>query len=185
MSLIITNETTLKDKALIVLSNKQGEITEENIGDITLIKIEDQTVGINVFNYKKYFSAKSGAHTINNEQVKAIEELGFKIESSKSMFSIGEVIEKETHPKSDRLFVLKVKTDKVLQIVTNAANAEIGKKVVVANVGATLPSGLPIIFSKVMGVESEGMLCGGQTLGLEPTEGIYHPNGNVGDEYIL
>ena len=36
-----------------------------------------------------------------------------------------------------------------------------------------------------MGIESQGMLCGGETLGKEKTDGILLVSGNNGDEYIL
>lgn len=185
MSLIITNNTTLKNTAIIVLVNKKNNITEETNGDITLIKSEDQVVGINIFNFEKYFSAKEGAHTLTKDQVDAISKLGYTITDYKSKFSIAEVMNAEQHPKSEKLQLLKLNTTKELKIVTNDLTVSVGEKVVVANLGATLPSGLAIVRSKVMGVESEGMLCGGETLGLEKTDGVMRVSGNNGDEFIL
>lgn len=185
MSLIITNNKTLKDTAIISIKHIDGEVKENIKGDLTLLEVNGEVAGINVFNYTKYFKAEEGAHTLNKEQIEAIAKLGYNIEDDRKSFVIGEVIEREVHPKSERLFILKVKADKELQIVTNAANAELGKQVVVANVGTVLPSGTPIKLGKVMGIESQGMLCGGETLGKEITEGVLIVSGNNGDEYIL
>lgn len=185
MSLIITNNTTLKNKAIIFLKSKTGKIKTETKGDLTVIYSDNEPVGLNIFNYQKYFEAQEGAHTVSDIQKDAISKLGFEITNDFPFFSIGEVIEREVHPKSERLFVLKVQTDKELQIVTNSTNSLIGTKVVVARVGSILPTGLNITFSKVMGVPSEGMLCGGETLGGSKTDGVLLVDGIPGDEYIL
>ena len=183
MSLIISNKQ-LKDVAIVFIKALSGEKDIVRYGDLLIIKINNEVAGLNIKNFNKYFEVKDGAHTINKDQRNAIEKIGYVIEEN-TFFSIGEVIENVVHPKSDKLFKLKVKTDKELQIVTNAKNALVGSKVVVANIGAILPSGTDIVKSKIMGVESHGMLCGGETLGLEQTEGVYHPEGNAGDKFIL
>lgn len=185
MSLIISNRKTLGNTAIIVLGNKKGNEIIEHNGDFTVIKSGDEVIGINVFNHDKYFKTYEGAHTLNDDQAKVLKDNGIQINNYESHFSVGEVIERNAHPKSDKLFVLKVRTNKDLQIVTNSLNSLVGTKVVVANVGATLPSGLPIVFSKVMGVESEGMLCGGETLGKDKTEGVMLVDLPVGSKFIL
>ena len=184
MSLLITNKNTLKDVAIIVIKEKSGERSIQKEGDFAKIYVDNELVGVNVFNFEQHFAAKEGAHTINAEQMEVLKANGISFEPFK-MFTYGKVISRETHPKSDRLFVLKVQTEKELQIVTNSLNSTVGETVVVARVGAVLPSGMPIVFSKVMGVESEGMLCGGETLGLEKTDGVLLTNGTPGEEYIL
>lgn len=81
---------------------------------------------------------------------------------------IGEVLECEMHPDSDHLHVCKVNTGKdVLQIVCGAPNCTKGIKVIVALVGAVLPGDFKIKDSKIRGVESHGMLCSLQELGIE------------------
>lgn len=84
---------------------------------------------------------------------------------------IGEVKEKEKHPDADRLSVTKVDigTGELLQIVCGAPNVAAGQKVVVATIGTTLyPGGekLEIKKSKIRGVESQGMICAEDELGL-------------------
>ena len=185
MSLLITNKETLKNTAIITMPYKKGEIIKEIIGDLVILKILDEVVGLNILNYSNYFDAQEGAHTINEKQIDAIGKMGYKSNNFNSLFLIGEILSKENHPKSDKLFILKVQTNKKIQIVTNATNANVGKKVIVATVGSTLPSGIPITFSKVMGIESEGMLCGTETLGLPKSDGVFITNGENGEEYIL
>lgn len=84
---------------------------------------------------------------------------------------IGEVLTCEQHPNADRLKVTTVTTgDDSLQIVCGAPNVAVGQKVVVATVGSTLypTPGEPfkIKRSKIRGVESNGMLCAEDELGL-------------------
>ena len=80
---------------------------------------------------------------------------------------VGEVLEKVKHPDADKLNVCQVNvgTD-VRQIVCGAPNCQAGKKVIVALPGARLPGG-EIKEAKVRGVESRGMLCSLQELGVE------------------
>jgi len=53
-----------------------------------------------------------------------------------------------------------------IQVVCGAPNARPGQKVVVAKVGAELQGGLKIKKSKIRGVESNGMICAEDELGL-------------------
>ncbi len=81
--------------------------------------------------------------------------------------TIGKVLECEMHPNSDHLHVCKVDLgDEIVQIVCGAPNVRAGIKVIVAKAGAKLP-GIEIKKSKIRGVESNGMICSIQELGLE------------------
>ncbi len=85
---------------------------------------------------------------------------------------IGEVLTVDKHPDADRLSVATVNIGKrdPLQIVCGAPNVAEGQKVVVATVGSTLypnPEEEFIIKkSKIRGVESNGMICAEDELGL-------------------
>jgi phenylalanyl-tRNA synthetase beta chain len=83
--------------------------------------------------------------------------------------SVGLVKECVMHPDSDHLHVcqVEVKPGEVSQIVCGAPNVEAGKKVIVALPGAVLPGDFKIKPSKIRGVESNGMLCSLQELGIE------------------
>lgn len=85
---------------------------------------------------------------------------------------IGEVIECEKHPNADKLSVTKVSTggSELLQIVCGAPNVAAGQKVIVAPVGATIYpyKGDPLTMkvAKIRGVESYGMICAEDEIGL-------------------
>ncbi len=80
---------------------------------------------------------------------------------------VGHVIEKKPHENSDHLNVCQVNFgDYNLQIVCGAPNVAEGQKVIVALPGAVLPGGT-IKKSAIRGVESNGMICSLQELGLD------------------
>ena len=83
--------------------------------------------------------------------------------------TVGYVLECVPHPDSDHLHVcqVEVKPGDVKQIVCGAPNVDKGEYVIVANVGAVLPGDFKIKPSKIRGVESNGMLCSLQELGIE------------------
>ena len=82
---------------------------------------------------------------------------------------IGYVRECIDHPDSDHLHVCQVElaNGEISQIVCGAPNVRTGVKVIVALPGAVLPGDFKIKPSKVRGVESNGMLCSFQELGIE------------------
>ena len=80
---------------------------------------------------------------------------------------IGEVEECEMHPDSDHLQVCKVNVgNEILNIVCGAPNVRKGLKVIVALPGAKLPLG-EIKKGVIRGVESNGMICSIEELGLD------------------
>jgi len=88
---------------------------------------------------------------------------------------VGEVLSIEKHPDADRLKVCQVSVGQELplQIVCGAPNVIAGGKYPLAPVGAMLPGNVKIKKSKLRGVESYGMLCSANELGLsEDHEGL-------------
>ncbi len=80
---------------------------------------------------------------------------------------IGHVIAKEKHPDADKLNVVSVDVgEERLQIVCGAPNISEGQRVPVALVGAVLPGNFEIKQAKIRGVESVGMICAEDELGL-------------------
>lgn len=79
------------------------------------------------------------------------------------------ILKIEKHPNADKLSVTSVDAGKygVLQIVTNATNIYEGAIVPVALDGSTLASGDRIAAGKIRGVESFGMFCSGEELGID------------------
>lgn len=88
---------------------------------------------------------------------------------------VAEIVEVTQHPDAEKLKVCQVNVGaaKPITIVTNVASVCPGMKVPAAMIGAVLPDGLKIAQTKLRGVESFGMFCGAETLGLgEAAEGL-------------
>jgi len=80
---------------------------------------------------------------------------------------VAHIIGMESHPDAEKLRICQVSTGaESLQVVCGAPNARVGLKVPLARIGAALPGGLAIALAAVRGVESHGMLCAAQELGL-------------------
>ncbi|MCX6807253.1 MAG: phenylalanine--tRNA ligase subunit beta, partial [Patescibacteria group bacterium] len=80
---------------------------------------------------------------------------------------IGQILEIEKHPQADRLSVTVVDIGKKkLIIVCGAPNIKVGQKVPVALVGTKLPNGMLIESRAVRGIESNGMICAEDELGI-------------------
>ena len=82
---------------------------------------------------------------------------------------VGEIVNLEPHPNADRLKVAIInlgKKYKELKIVCGAPNIKKGQKVPVVLPGSKLPNGLEIKKTTIRGVQSEGMLCAEDELGL-------------------
>lgn len=101
--------------------------------------------------------------TMIGQEVEAIEIQGENLGS----VVIGQIVEYNQHPNSDRLTLLKVNVgDEELQIICGATNHKLNDKVVVAKIGAELPGNFKIKKSKIRDVENLGMLCSEVELGL-------------------
>ena len=101
--------------------------------------------------------------TMTGSKVEGYEEEGAKVTNT----VVGRILSKSKHENADALFVCSVDIgrEEPVQIVTNAKNVKEGDLVPVALDGATLPEG-KIKKGKIRGVESYGMFCGLDTLGL-------------------
>ncbi len=190
MALIYWNNKTLKDQALIWLTyGDPRKVVIESHEKYTLIKEGPKLLGINIKDASQFLTLKEGAQSISELIVEKINEnmnLDLNLFDIKSGLVVGKVLKREEHPKSKRLYLLTVQADEELKIVTNSNNSIEGTMVVVAKIGSITPSGTIIKPTKVMGVQSEGMLCGSATLGLEETEGIFIPNNmKIGQDYIV
>ena len=88
---------------------------------------------------------------------------------------VAEIVSCEKHPQADKLQVCQVSAGSgpLLQIVCGARNARAGLRTALAHVGAVLPGDLRIKAAQLRGVDSAGMLCSAQELGLaEVSDGI-------------
>ncbi len=131
--------------------------------------------GFNIFNASNYFVLQANGKVVLTEEIVAqLQELvrnaGFTdnldIDLSPK-FVVGYVESIEKHPNADKLRICQVdvKNEK-LQIVCGAPNVDTGQKVVVAKIGAVMPSGLVIKPSNLRGIDSFGMLCAARELAI-------------------
>ncbi|MDD3276987.1 MAG: phenylalanine--tRNA ligase subunit beta, partial [Kiritimatiellales bacterium] len=97
-------------------------------------------------------------------EVENIETLGGTFEG----VIVGEVLSIEPHPNADKLRLCTVNygAAETLQVVCGAPNVTVGGKYPFAPVGTTLPCGIKLKKAKIRGVESLGMLCAKDELGL-------------------
>jgi phenylalanyl-tRNA synthetase beta chain len=107
--------------------------------------------------------------------------VGFEVEELTPLLQpfngvvVGKVVSVSKHPDANKLSVCTV-SDGVesFQVICGAANVAEGQLVPFAKVGARLPGGFKIKKAKIRGVESFGMICSKEELGLEKkSEGIW------------
>jgi phenylalanyl-tRNA synthetase beta chain len=114
------------------------------------------------------------------ELVKTLTMAGLEIDSTEpaaAVFSgvvVAEVVSVERHPDADKLSVCAVSDGSTtLQVVCGASNVRAGLKVPFARIGAKLGADFTIKKAKLRGVESNGMLCSAEELGIaETAEGL-------------
>ncbi|WP_263697632.1 YtpR family tRNA-binding protein [Bacillus thuringiensis] len=157
----------------ITLENR----TFDRKGDVARVydRESNVTAGFNIFHASSYLEVKeTGNLTLTKELVEKINEIlaknGFEetVEADLSpKFVVGYVAEKEKHPNADKLNICKVEIGtETLQIVCGAPNVDAGQKVVVAKIGAVMPSGMLIKPAELRGVPSAGMICSARELEL-------------------
>lgn len=117
---------------------------------------------------------KEYAHalTMTGSKVEGVENLG---ESLNNVVT-GKILEIKPHENSDHLVICQVDVgEEVIQIVTGAPNVKEGQIIPVAKHNSTLPGGVTIKKGKLRGVESNGMLCSHDELGLSDADLGYTP----------
>lgn len=171
------NKEGIGDVLLVQLRTEKPEkIRTEITGDITLIKDENGDIAaFNLFNASNYITfPETGTIDVSEQLVTEVQnaleknsvDLLLEVDLSPK-FVVGYVESMEKHPNADKLNVCQVTvgTEK-LQIVCGAPNVEAGQKVVVAKVGAVMPSGMIIRDAELRGVASSGMICSAKELAL-------------------
>lgn len=170
------NKNGVGDVLMVTIDPATENLEYEYQNDITIIKSESNIVGFNIFNASKYVQLEgSGNIKIQEKHISSIQDLleknniNYKLEVDLSpKFVVGYVTEKTKHPDADKLSVCQVDVGNgTLQIVCGAPNIDQGQKVVVAKVGAVMPSGMLIKDAELRGVPSTGMICSMKELDLE------------------
>lgn len=81
---------------------------------------------------------------------------------------VGKIIKLEAHPNADKLQIVYVDLGyKKVKLITGAKNIKENDLVPVALKGAVLPNGMKIENTNFRGIESEGMLCSYEELGID------------------
>lgn len=196
---IFYHKTTLQDTVMVIFSQVETtHIVQKD--DCVQLFHHQQVVGYNFLNASKHFKASLANKDVSLETLQAncyasnclqtgntelIDELNemltkyqFKtIEATqKSDLIVGEVLECQKHPDSQKLNICTVDIETaLLQIVCGAINVRAGIKVVVATNHAILYNGVEIKLGKILGIDSQGMLCSAKELGIfnhSQTQGI-------------
>ena len=125
---------------------------------------------------RQYIQTDLPAHEVSE----ILTNIGLEVEGMEAVQSlkgglegvvIGEVLSCEKHPDADKLTVCTVNlgSGEPVQIVCGAPNVAAGQKVPVATVGTTLypdDTGFTIKKAKIRGIQSVGMICAEDELGL-------------------
>ncbi|MES1036906.1 YtpR family tRNA-binding protein [Bacillus pumilus] len=181
---VFYNAEGVGDTLLISLKDvTREEVGHETFGDVVRIFNQEtkETTGFNIFNASTYMKIEeNGSVPLSETIVQDINEILNRNGVSETLtvdlspkFVVGYVKEKEKHPNADKLNICQVDVgDETLQIVCGAPNVDQGQYVVVAKVGAVMPSGLIIKDAELRGVPSSGMICSAKELDLPdaPTE---------------
>ncbi|MGE1095428.1 YtpR family tRNA-binding protein [Bacillus altitudinis] len=175
---VFYNAEGVGDTLLISLKDvTREEVGHETFGDVVRIFNQDtkETTGFNIFNASSYMKIEeNGSVPLSETLVQDINEILNRNGVSETLtvdlspkFVVGYVKEKEKHPNADKLNICQVDVgDETLQIVCGAPNVDQGQYVVVAKVGAVMPSGLVIKDAELRGVPSNGMICSAKELDL-------------------
>ncbi|MBO1199722.1 DUF4479 domain-containing protein [Staphylococcus simiae] len=169
------NPQFVGDVAFLQIEPVDGELAYNKKGNVVEITNDNKVVGYNIFDISTVTTINGNGHIKLDESLldalqQSITQAGFDYTLDADLspkFVVGYVETKDKHPDADKLSVLNVNVgNDTLQIVCGAPNVEAGQKVVVAKVGAVMPSGMVIKDAELRGVASSGMICSMKELDL-------------------
>lgn len=177
---VFYNYKTIGDVLLIIFDQRENPDEVIKQDDVVVIKKNKKIIGINIFNISKIMKIKANGfipllddkvldvinHILENHNLPILEK------QKNSGFVVAKITNIEEHPDSDHLHICNVDVgeDKELQIVCGAFNAKKDLICVCALPYAFMPSGKQIIPGKLLGIDSNGMLCAGRELSLDGYE---------------
>ena len=172
------NQAGMGNVLMLLTAQAQGDVVAEQHGDIVrLVDAQNQLVGFNILNATDYIENLTGAGqvdlseaqvTVINNLLQANDFSDVLAADTDPKFVVGYVDSVTPHPDSDHLQITDtlVGDDEHVQIVSGSPNMKAGITVVVAKVGAMMPSGLIIWPGALRGEASNGMIVSGRELGL-------------------
>lgn len=177
---VFYNYKTIGDVLLIIFDQRENPDEVIKQDDVVVIKKNKKIIGINIFNISKIMKIKANGfipllddkvldvinHILENHNLPMLEK------QKNSGFVVAKITNIEEHPDSDHLHICNVDVGEVkeLQIVCGAFNAKKDLICVCALPYAFMPSGKQIIPGKLLGIDSNGMLCSGRELSLDGYE---------------
>ncbi|MBD7895408.1 DUF4479 and tRNA-binding domain-containing protein [Limosilactobacillus sp. Sa3CUN2] len=175
------NPQEMGDVLVVITGPDVDDQTVTSKGTVTQITNtkDDSLLGYNFFDASELLPElkdERGQVFLSDDQVAklnaVLSEAGFteKLTADHTpKFVVGYVEKIEDHPKSDHLKITQTRVEdgKTIQVVCGSPNVKEHIKVVAARPGAMMPDGKIIWPGKLMGVESEGMLCGFRELRLK------------------
>lgn len=153
----------------------------EHLDQLTLIKdkTNGEIVAANLFSVEDLKIEQNGPVQLTPAQVAEVNQrlkeaqvdLTIEVDSS-SKFVVGYVETCRPHEDSDHLSITEIDLgqESSVQIVCGADNIRQGLKVLVAKIGAVMPSGSIIWPGQLRGVDSNGMVCSTRELNLTDIE---------------
>ncbi len=199
---VFYNKQYVGDVFLIQLTTEQvEEVMTETYGDVIVLRDEktNDIVGFNIFNASTYAKIETeGQVELTEAFVERLQvalndnnvSYTFEVDLSPK-FVVGYVQSKEKHPNADKLNICQVDVEaETLQIVCGAKNVDAGQKVVVAKVGAVMPSGMIIRDAQLRGVDSSGMICSASELNLPDAKKdvgilVLEEDAVVGEQFVF
>lgn len=172
------NQAGMGNVLMLLTAQAEGTVTAEQRGDVVrLMDAQNQVVGFNILNATDHIDGLTGAGQVNlsetqvaaiNNVMKANDFSDEVVADTDPKFVVGYVDSVKPHPDSDHLQITDtlVGDDEHVQIVSGSPNMKAGITVVVAKVGAMMPSGLIIWPGALRGEASNGMIVSGRELGL-------------------
>ena len=193
MWLAFYNKSGIGDVLLLTRGPLEHHLAQATSYDsVTVIcnKATNDIISVNIFEVSDLKITEQGEVKLSPAQLLQVnarlQQAGVNLEievDTTPKFVVGYVEECLDHADSDHLHVTKtrVSDDEVLQIVCGASNIAQGQSVIVAKIGAVMPSGMMIWDGELRGVPSHGMICSTRELNLthiEDKPGIWVlPNG--------
>src|SRR5699024_756562 len=199
---VFYNKQYVGDVFLIQLTTEHvEEVMTETYGDVIVLRDEktNDIVGFNIFNASTYAKIETeGQVELTEAFVERLQvalndnnvSYTFEVDLSPK-FVVGYVQSKEKHPNADKLNICQVDVEtETLQIVCGAKNVDAGQKVVVAKVGAVMPSGMIIRDAQLRGVDSSGMICSASELNLPDAKKdvgilVLEEDAVVGEQFVF
>ncbi len=138
---------------------------------------------------RKWLQEWIDIESISTEKIcQTLNSIGLEVDSVQkvevpSKVVVGKVLSCEKHPNADKLNICQVDIgSEVTQIVCGAKNVAQGLYVPVATLGADLGNGFIIKEAKLRGVESFGMICGANEIGMpKMNDGILPLDTTIGE----